>query len=145
MIGAALCLAILGTLCIPLADSVALLAFPVASQGLACGLIGVGINVLIFPLHEGGRVDPYMQALHFLFGVGALVAPPIIAWTIAASGDVKAAFVTFGLLGIPVVPVLFHASTPYISDPLTNNDKESTSDAHDLDLHASSFLNRCTC
>jgi hypothetical protein len=29
------------------------------------GFLDAGVNVLIFVLHEGERVDPYMQALHF--------------------------------------------------------------------------------
>ncbi len=63
LIAGALALAALGTLCIPLAQSLTALAFAVACQGLVCGFLDCGINVLIFIVHAGARVEPYMQTV----------------------------------------------------------------------------------
>lgn len=43
-------------------------------QGLAMGVLDTGGNVSLMRLH-GKEVAPYMQTMHFLFGLGAFASP----------------------------------------------------------------------
>jgi fucose permease len=69
--------------------------------GIAEGTIDVGGNTLLVWVHQRG-VGPYMNALHFFFGVGALLSPIVIAQTVLISGDINLAY---WLLAIYCVPV----------------------------------------
>ncbi|NJN55208.1 MAG: MFS transporter [Anaerolineae bacterium] len=59
------------------------------------GLFEPGVDVggqhLIVWLHKD-KVGPYMNGLHFFFGIGALVSPIIVAWAIAATEGIQWAF-----------------------------------------------------
>jgi MFS transporter, FHS family, Na+ dependent glucose transporter 1 len=63
---------------VPLAPALWLLAAVLLALGAAEGALDVGGNVLLVRVH-GGRVGPYMNGLHFFFGVGAFLAPIIVA------------------------------------------------------------------
>lgn len=66
------------------------------------GFLDTGGNVSIIWLH-GDQVGPYMQALHFAFGLGAFVSPMIVGGVISSfAGDPSWAFRVFGLAGFPV-------------------------------------------
>jgi FHS family Na+ dependent glucose MFS transporter 1 len=69
--------------------------------GFMLGSLEVGSNTLMVWLH-GARVGPYMNALHFFFGVGAFIAPLVIARTVSASGDLRLAY---WLLSLPAIPI----------------------------------------
>lgn len=69
--------------------------------GIAEGTIDVGGNALLVWVHHG-RVGPFMNAIHFFFGVGAFIIPIIIAQTILRTNDINWAY---WLLSIYLVPV----------------------------------------
>ena len=53
--------------------------------GLAESGLDVGANTLLIWVH-GSAVAPYMNALHFWFGLGAMLSPMIVARMMTASG-----------------------------------------------------------
>eukprot|EP00054_Salpingoeca_dolichothecata_P022365 m.146474 g.146474 ORF g.146474 m.146474 type:complete len:534 (+) comp24313_c0_seq2:223-1824(+) len=63
-----------GTFFVPLCSSVVIMGFLVSLQGLSMGFLDTGGNVLLLSMW-GTDVGPYMQTLHFSFGVGAFVSP----------------------------------------------------------------------
>lgn len=63
---------------IPLVASFFLLLMVMFIFGLGMGILDVGSNVNVLWLFES-RVGPYMNALHFFFGVGALLSPLILS------------------------------------------------------------------
>jgi len=69
--------------------------------GVAEATMDVGINTLIVWLHRP-NVGPVMNALHFFFGVGAFVAPLIVAQVILFSGGIRWAYWIFALLLVPI-------------------------------------------
>ena len=85
---------------VPLARSLWFLAALLLILGLSEGAIDVGGNTLLVWVHRE-RVGPYMSALHFFFGIGALIAPLIAAqfllrtneinWVLLASSFIHAA------------------------------------------------------
>ena len=78
--------------------------------GLGQGLIDVGTNVSVLWMFQS-RVGPYMNALHFFFGLGAFISPVIVAIVIRWSDGaitwpfwVIAALFIPGLLGLVIFP-----------------------------------------
>lgn len=59
-----------GTLLLPLLSSLPLAGVAISLQGACMGVLDTGGNVLLIWLHGSGRVEPYMQAMHFCFGLG---------------------------------------------------------------------------
>jgi MFS transporter, FHS family, Na+ dependent glucose transporter 1 len=69
--------------------------------GICEGFIDVGGNTLIVWVH-GDAVGPFMNALHFFFGVGAFISPLIVAQVILFSGGVNWAYWILAILNLPV-------------------------------------------
>jgi len=101
---------------IALADSFPLLALLVGTQGITMGLLDTGGNVMLIRLHGAAAVEPFMQALHFFFGLGAFLSPLLLHQTLAQFGDYNAAFVIFGgylaVVGIVLAPISSPAGPP---------------------------------
>ncbi|MEZ4713481.1 MAG: MFS transporter [Caldilineaceae bacterium] len=57
--------------------------------GLCEGTIDVGTNTLLVWIH-GEKVGPYMNGLHFFFGVGALLSPLVVVLAAQQSGAATA-------------------------------------------------------
>ena len=84
--------------------------------GLAEGGLDVGSNALLIWVH-GSAVAPYMNALHFCFGLGALLSPIIVARMMALSGTHASAY---NVLAVLVLPVVFLAFLPGPRPPVAN-------------------------
>lgn len=82
---------------VPLAPSLALLAFLLGVIGVAQGMVNVGTNLLLLWIH-GEKVSPFMNALHFFFGVGAFIAPVIVAQARLLGGGIGTAYWTLAVL-----------------------------------------------
>lgn len=87
------------------------LAFILFIVGLAEGTLDVGGNTLIMWTH-GPRVGPYMNGLHFFFGVGAFLAPLLVAQAIIMTGAYGAAYWAISVLMLPVAFVFRRISSP---------------------------------
>ncbi|HVO18027.1 MAG TPA: MFS transporter [Anaeromyxobacter sp.] len=63
---------------VPAAPAFWVLAALMAVKGVAQGLVNTGANILLTWTHRE-RSGPYMNALHFFFGLGAVLAPFLVA------------------------------------------------------------------
>jgi FHS family Na+ dependent glucose MFS transporter 1 len=79
--------------------------------GFAEGTVDVGGNTLMVWLHRD-QVGPFMNGLHFTFGVGALLSPIIIAQTIAHSGGIRWAYWVLAVLIAPMAIWIFRIPSP---------------------------------
>jgi fucose permease len=81
-------------------------------MGMTGGAVDVGGNTLLVWVHRD-KVGPFMNGLHFFFGVGAFLAPVIIAQVIArSSGANLAAYWVLALLVLPVGLGLLRIASP---------------------------------
>jgi MFS transporter, FHS family, Na+ dependent glucose transporter 1 len=80
--------------------------------GISQGMIDVGGNVNLLWVFQG-RVGPYMNALHFCFGVGAFLSPIILHNVMRWSGgQITWPFWTLALLSLPGILGLWSLSSP---------------------------------
>ena len=85
---------------IPLVPMLWLLIVVVLVLGMAGAILDVGANALLVWIH-GREVGPYMNGLHAAFGVGAFLAPIVIAQLVLVSGGITWAYWALGLLMLP--------------------------------------------
>lgn len=99
----------LGLAAIPLAPWLWLLAALMGLLGLAEAATDVGSNTLIVWTY-GEAVGPYMNGLHFAFGVGASLAPVVVAQASTLSGGIQWAY--WGLAVLVLPPALWVLRLP---------------------------------
>ena len=63
----------------------------VVCQGFACGFINTGANILLVWTH-GDKVSPFMNGLHFSFGLGAFLSPLLVAQVININSGYRLAY-----------------------------------------------------
>ena len=95
----------------PLMSLLSLLTLVLLMLGMAEGTLDVGGNTLLVWVHRH-QVGPFMNGLHFFFGVGAFLSPIIIAQALLLSGDITWGYWTLGLLMIPVAVYLARRPSP---------------------------------
>lgn len=95
----------------PLMPLLGLLTLVLLVLGLAEGTVDVGGNTLLVWVHRH-RVGPYMNALHFFFGVGAFISPIIIAQALLVSGGITWGYWTLALLMVPVALYVLRLPSP---------------------------------
>ncbi len=96
---------------VPLMSLLWLLTAVLLILGVAEGTLDVGCNTLLIWMHRD-KVGPFMNGLHFFFGVGAFLAPIIIAQAVLVSGDITWAYWVLALLMLPVVVWLLCLPSP---------------------------------
>jgi FHS family Na+ dependent glucose MFS transporter 1 len=101
---------------IPLMPTLALLAAVLAFLGMAEGVVDLGGNTLLVWVH-GLRVAPFMNALHFFFGVGSFITPIIIAQVVAWGGGIRWAFWVLALWMVPTALSLVFQRSPSFYRP----------------------------
>lgn len=111
VIGAGQAIGALLILCIPVIPWFWLLLLVILVKGLAEGLVN-GVNTMLIWTH-GDKAGPYMNALHFFFGLGAFLAPFIVAKLILIPFGYKWAYWAVGLFGLLVgLRTLFMPGSP---------------------------------
>ncbi len=75
----------------PVIPSAWILLVVVVGKGLTDGFINTGANTLLVWTHKE-KSSPYMNALHFFFGLGAFLAPILVAQVIDTPGGYRYAF-----------------------------------------------------
>ncbi len=95
----------------PLVPWLWLLAVVVLCIGAGQGMLDVGANTLLVWVHGDGAA-PFMNGLHFFFGIGALITPLIVAQSIVLSGDINWAFWVLALLTLPGTAWLARLPSP---------------------------------
>jgi MFS transporter, FHS family, Na+ dependent glucose transporter 1 len=86
---------------IPVIDSLWLLLLIFFVLGLAKGALDVGGNTLLLWIH-GEKVGPFMNGMHFCFGVGAFVSPLILARVLEVTGEITWLFWICSLICLPL-------------------------------------------
>ncbi|MGC9335092.1 MAG: MFS transporter [Anaerolineae bacterium] len=107
----ALVLMVVGLALMPLLPSLWLLVAAWLIIGAAGGALDVGGNTLIVWLHGRG-VGPYMNGLHFFFGVGSFIGPLIAAAVLAMAGDATRAYWVLAVLLVPLAAWLVRLPSP---------------------------------
>jgi FHS family Na+ dependent glucose MFS transporter 1 len=103
---------------IPLLWLLSLLLF---ITGVAEGGLDVGINTLLVWIHGRG-VGPFMNGLHFFFGLGAFLSPIVIAQVLAYNGEVRWGFWILAFLVLPALFWIWRLPSP----PAPEKKKESS-------------------
>ncbi len=96
---------------IPLSQVLWLLVVLLFLLGMAQGTLDVGGNTLLVWVH-GDAVDPYMNAMHFFFGVGAFIAPIIVAQSVLWAGRFEPAYWVLAALMVPVAIWMLRLPSP---------------------------------
>lgn len=97
---------------VPLIPYLWLLAIVILLIGFTEGTVDVGGNTLLVWLHQD-RVGPFMNGLHFTFGIGALLSPVIVAQAISLSGSYRWAYWVLGLIMMPIAAWIVRVPSPH--------------------------------
>jgi fucose permease len=82
---------------IPLAPTLGWMLAVVAVKGFAEGILNNGANTLLVWTHRE-KVSPYMNGLHFSFGLGAFLSPLVVAQVVDVPGAHRWVFIGLGAL-----------------------------------------------
>ncbi len=85
----------------PLASKLWLLSLAAFASGLGKGALDVGCNTLLQWVHGDG-VPPFMNGLHFSFGVGSFLSPILLAQIISITHEIYWVFWIIALLTLPL-------------------------------------------
>lgn len=103
---------IISLILIPITGSFLILLVVMFLSGLGGGMIDVGGNVNLLWVFQS-RVGPYMNGLHFSFGVGAFLSPIIVHNVMRWSGgQLTWPFWSLAILSIPSFVGLWFLSSP---------------------------------
>jgi len=98
---------------VPITTSLYILFAVVLILGLAKGALDVGCNTLLLWLHNE-NVNPFMNGLHACFGIGALIAPLIVASVLKSTNDIYWAYWTFAIVALPIAFFVWHMPSPQV-------------------------------
>lgn len=102
---------------VPLLPWFELVVAVVGCAGVANGLINTGANTLLIWTH-GAKVGPYMNGLHFCFGLGAVGAPLLVAQVIGVAGGYRWAYWTLAaVMTLVSLALLLVAGNPHPEQP----------------------------
>jgi FHS family Na+ dependent glucose MFS transporter 1 len=85
---------------VPLLPRLWMLVVALLLLGVFEASFDVGGNTLLVWVH-GERVGPFMNGLHFFFGLGAFLSPVVVAQAILWGGDIRWAYWCLALLMLP--------------------------------------------
>ncbi len=106
-------LAIMGITCvlIPIARTLEVLLLAMFLNGLAAGILDVGCNTLLMWTH-GKKAGPFLNGLHFFFGVGSLLAPLLLAQVLLRTNDIHWLYWSFAIVSLPIMIWLWSLPEP---------------------------------
>ncbi len=110
------------TALIPVAHSLGLLLFFIFLSGLATGVLDVGCNIMLLWTH-GEKAGPFLNGLHFFFGIGSFIAPLLLAKILLATGSILWLFWSFAIVCVPIALLLWllpEPATPRQADESRN-------------------------
>lgn len=96
---------------VPLSSFLLLLAILFLLLGLTESMVDIGGNTFLVWLHRD-RVAPYMNGLHFFFGVGGFIAPLIVAFVLSSFGDTSWSFWILAIMICPIAVWLYSLPSP---------------------------------
>jgi len=113
-----------GSFAFPFLTSYWLAGFLFIFQGLAMGMLDTGGNVLIMAIWRDSKyLNGHMHAMHFFFGLGALVAPLFVSAWVGRGLDPMSAWVVTGAVVAPSVLGFFILG--FTSQPKTVTDESA--------------------
>ena len=95
----------------PLIPTLALLLAVMLALGTAEGALGVGGNALLVWVHQS-RVPPFMNALHFFYGVGGFISPLIVVRTLSINNTTAGPYFVLAVLILPAAALLIALPSP---------------------------------
>jgi FHS family Na+ dependent glucose MFS transporter 1 len=96
---------------VPVISSLGILAFVLLLLGIAESAVDVGCNSLLIWLYRRD-VGPWMNGLHFAFGVGAFLSPIIVAQVILITRDITWVYWLLALFILPGIYWLLRLDSP---------------------------------
>src|SRR5215216_1131672 len=96
---------------VPVAPSLGGLLVIVLILGVAKGALDVGCNTLLLWVHNES-VGPFMNGLHAFFGLGAFIAPLIVARVISSTGDIYWVYWFFSIVAFPIAAWIWNLPSP---------------------------------
>lgn len=99
----------------PLAAALWVLLAAALIMGFGKGALDVGCNTLL-QWQRGDRAGPYLNGLHFTFGLGSLIAPILLAQIILRTHDIYWVFWTIAVVILPVMLWLWALPSPHPAD-----------------------------
>lgn len=96
---------------VPLTGDIRTLLGIMAILGVALGALDVAGNTLVLRTHRD-RPAPYVNALHFFFGLGGLIGPFVAALAGSLTGGITWAYWAVAMIPIPFAVILFRIPTP---------------------------------
>lgn len=88
------------------------------------GMLDTGCNLMTLWLH-GEKCDPYIQALHAAFAVGAVISPAVIKAFLSAQQPINIAWYGIGVSFIPFIISLLYFDSP--TEPKESDSSDSKS------------------
>jgi FHS family Na+ dependent glucose MFS transporter 1 len=136
---AQLCAAVL-IFFIPLASSLWVLLALLVCKGFAEGFVNTGANALLLWTH-GEKVAPFMNGLHFFFGLGAFLSPFLVAQVVGVAGGYRFAYWALAAFAALVgLRMLTMAGSPHPSQAHPKDSAQSSYRAVPVALVISAML-----
>jgi len=111
---------------IPILHQLWLLLLVQFALGLAQGANDVGCNTLLLWVHKDKGAGPFINGLHFFFGLGAFIAPLVLAGILSLTGGIQWVFWIFALLNLPLALWLWRLPEPRAQSEEERNRRAST-------------------
>jgi FHS family Na+ dependent glucose MFS transporter 1 len=109
---------------IPISSTLSALLFFMFLSGLASGVLDVGCNTLLLWTH-GEKAAPFMNGLHFFFGVGSFAAPLLLAKVLLTTGSINWMYWFFAITCLPIAVWFWLLPEP--SHQMQSNEKKNSS------------------
>jgi FHS family Na+ dependent glucose MFS transporter 1 len=96
---------------IPNAHAIGALLFFFFLTGLATGVLDAGCNILLLWTH-GEKAGPFLNGLHFFFGVGSFTAPMLLAKVLLSTGSILWLYWSIAIACLPAAIWLWFLPEP---------------------------------
>jgi FHS family Na+ dependent glucose MFS transporter 1 len=121
IISGALSVMVLAAVVYPLASALWVLLVAALIMGLAKGMLDVGCNTLIQWAHKG-KPGPFLNGLHFSFGVGSFLSPILLARVFSVTQEIYWGFWIIAILMVPLAIWFWFLPEPVVQQ---HSDQES--------------------
>lgn len=108
----------------PIVHQIWLLTAVLFLTGVSENMVDVGGNTLLVWVHRD-KVGPFMNGLHFFFGLGALFSPIVVAQVLMHSEGITWAYWLLALIILPVSPLLALQPSPTAIHNTTTTDQST--------------------
>ena len=125
---------------IPLASSLWVLLAILVCKGFAEGFVNTGANALLVWTH-GEKVAPFMNGLHFFFGLGAFLSPFLVAQVVGVAGGYRFAYWALaGFAALVGLRMLTMSGSPHPSQAHSRDTSQNTHNPVPIALVVSAML-----